>query len=242
MLIYNYKQRQKLKISIIMAQQSKNQKVEAAQSVVEAVSKTEQFFKDHGKKVTYVGIGAVVVALVVLSYIHFYVKPMQKEAADQTFVAEQLFRESNYEQALNGDGNALGFAQIISEYGSNAGDAVYFYAGVCELKLGNPDSAISYLKRYNGDDEIISARAICCMGDAYAMKEDYKSALSLYEKAANASDNAYAAGYLLKAGIIAEELGDNAKALQFYEKVKNDYPQTLEGYEIEKYITRIKVK
>lgn len=228
-----------------MAQQSKNQKVEATQAaknVVEAVSKTEQFFKDYGKVITYVACGLVVVAAVILLTIQFYVKPLKEEAVSQTYVAEQLFRANNYEQALNGDGNSLGFAQIISEYGNKAGEAVYLYAGICELQLGNADNAITYLKKYNGDDDILSARAICCLGDAYAMKEDYKSALAQYEKAANYDDTQYVAGYLLKAGLMAEELGDNAKALQLYERIKKDYPQTLEGFEIEKYINRISIK
>ena len=98
------------------------------------------------------------------------------------------------------------------------------------------------MKKYNGKDEILAARAICCLGDAYAMKEDYSSAMAQYEKAANYADNAYAAGYLLKAGMMAEELGNNAKALSLYERIKKEYPQTLEGYEIEKYINRIQVK
>ena len=36
-----------------------------------------------------------------------------------------------------------------------------------------------------------------------------------------------------------EELGDNAKAPTFYKKIKDQYPQSVEGYDIDKYITRI---
>mgnify|MGYP006380327293 FL=1 len=225
-----------------MAQQSKNQNIETSQNVGEAVSKAEKFFKEYGKKVSICTIAVVAVALVIVAVMQFYVKPLQAEAANQTYAAEQYFRSGIYDLALNGDGNALGFAKVVDEYGKKAGAAVYLYAGICELQLGNADNAISYLKKYNGKDEILAARAICCMGDAYAMKEDYSSAMAQYEKAANYADNAYAAGYLLKAGMMAEELGNNAKALSLYERIKKEYPQTLEGYEIEKYINRIQVK
>lgn len=225
-----------------MAQQSKNQNIETAQSVGEAVSKTEKFFKENGKKLTIASVAVLAVAVVIIAVSQFYVKPMKAEAASQTFTAEQYFRAADYQKALDGDGNVLGFAQIVDEYGKKAGAAVYLYAGICELQLGNADNAISYLKKYNGKDEILAARAICCLGDAYAMKEDYKGALAQYEKAANYSDNAYAAGYLLKAGLMAEELGDNAKALSLYKRIKEDYAQTLEGFEIDKYINRIQVK
>lgn len=225
-----------------MSQQSKNQNVETAANVGEAVSKTEQFFKDNGKTITIASAAVVVVAVIIIAISQFYIKPLKAEAVDQTFVAEQYFRANNYEQALNGDGNALGFAQIIDEYGNKAGEAVYLYAAVCELQLNNADNAIDYLKKYKGKDVILNSRALCCMGDAYAMKEDYKSALKYYESAALSSTTPYAAGYLLKAGIMAEELGDTAKALSLYETIKNEYPETLEGYEIDKYISRIKVK
>ena len=49
----------------------------------------------------------------------------------------------------------------------------------------------------------------------------------------------FAAGYLLKAGVTAEKLGENAKALAFYKKIKDQYPQSMEGYEIDKYIGRL---
>ncbi len=223
-----------------MAKNVKNQNVEAAQNIGEAVSKTEQFFKKYSKVIIYSGVGLVVVAAIILATIQFYIKPLQKEAIDQSYVAEQYFRGGNYFDALNGDGSAMGIAQIIDEYGKKAGQAMYFYAGVCELHIGNYDNAIWYLKKYNGKDEIMKARALACIGDAYAYKSDFTTAASYYDKAANEADNAYAAGYLLKAGIMYEELQNASKALKVYESIKEKYPQTLEGYEIDKYIQRLK--
>jgi tetratricopeptide (TPR) repeat protein len=155
--------------------------------------------------------------------------------------AEQNFRAGDFELALNGDGNALGFVQIIDEYGKKAGKAVYFYAGVCELQLGEWEQAIKYLESYKGKDTILAARATACIGDAYVGLEDYKKALGYFEKAAQA-DNMYAAGYLLKAGAVAEALGENDKALSFYKKIKDQYPQSVEAYDVDKYIGRIEVK
>ena len=68
---------------------------------------------------------------------------------------------------------------------------------------------------------------------------DNKEALEWYRKAAGKADNMFAATYLLKAGIVCEELGDNAQALSFYKEIKDKYPQSIEGYEIDKYIARI---
>ncbi|MGN1215783.1 MAG: tol-pal system YbgF family protein, partial [Candidatus Cryptobacteroides sp.] len=80
---------------------------------------------------------------------------------------------------------------------------------------------------------------VACMGDAYVGLEDLKAALGCFEKAASAADNIFAASYLLKAGVVCEELGDNDKALSYYKTIKDKYPTSLEGYDIDKYITRI---
>ena len=221
-----------------MAKEIKNENAEA---VVEAVSKTEKFFQENGKLLSIICAAFVVVCALVFCWFKFAYQPKVNEAQGQMAVAEQNFRNADYQLALNGDGNALGFVQIIDEYGKKAGKAVYFYAGVCELQLGEWEQAIKYLESYKGKDTILAARATACIGDAYVGLEDYKKALGYFEKAAQA-DNMYAAGYLLKAGAVAEALGENDKALSFYKKIKDQYPQSIEAYDVDKYIGRMEVK
>ena len=208
-------------------------------NVSEALSKTEKFFETYKNHIIYGSAAIIAIVAAVLLYHNFVTLPAQQEAMAQTFTAEQSFRNGDFEKALNGDGNALGFNQIISDYGTKSGEAVYFYAGICNLQLGNYDEAISNLKKYNGKDEILSARALACIGDAYAAMNNLESALSSYKSAAAASDNVLAANYLLKAGIICEEMGKPAEALKLYEEIKTKYSQSPEGYEINKYISRI---
>ncbi len=222
-----------------MAKEIKNENAEA---VVEAMSKTEQFFAKNAKTLSYICLGAVVLCAAVFCWYKFVSQPKAAEAQGQMALAEQNFRAGDYEVALNGDGNALGFVQIMDEYGKKAGKSVNFYAGVCELQLGNWESAIKYLQAYNGKDAILAARAKACIGDAYVGLEDYRKALGYFEEAANRIDNMFAAAYLLKAGEVAEKLGENAKALGFYELIKDQYPQSMEAYDIDKYIGRIEAR
>lgn len=221
---------------------STNNKIQEPEvNVEEALSKTEKFFETYKNHIVYGSIAIVAVVAAVLLFHHFVTVPAQQEAMAQTFTAEQYFRAGEFDKALNGDGNALGFNQIISEYGAKSGEAVYFYAGVCNLQLGNFAEAINNLKSYKSDDAIMNARALACIGDAYAAQNDFASALSNYKSAAAASDNILAANYLLKAGIICEEMGKPAEALAFYQQIKDKYPASPEGYEINKYISRIEM-
>ena len=222
-----------------MAKEIKN---ESAEAVVEAVSKTEKFFQDNGKLISIICAAFVVACALVFCWFKFAYQPKVNEAQGQMAYAEQNFRTGDFELALNGDGNSLGFVQIIDEYGKKAGRSVYFYAGVCELQNGNWEQAISYLEKYSSKDAILAARAAACIGDAYVGLENYSKALGYFEKAAAAADNMFAATYLLKAGVTAEKLGDNAKAVSFYKTIKEEYPQSMEGYDIDKYIGRIEAK
>ena len=226
-----------------MAKEIRNENAEA---VAEAVSKTEKFFNENGKLLAGICAGVVVFCAAVFCFVKFVHQPKVAEAQGQMAWAEENFRNAadstGYALALYGDGNVLGFEQIAKEYGTKAGKAVNFYAGVCEFNLKNYESAIKYLKAYNGKDEILAARALACIGDCYVNLEDYKTALTWFEKAVAAGDNLFAGEYLLDAGLVAEKLGENEKALSYYKRVKEEYPACPQAYDIDKYISRIEAK
>ena len=209
------------------------------QNVAEAVSKTEVFFKENGKIIYGCVIGVLVIALCVLAYNRFILQPKKQQATDQMAQAERWFEAGEYELSLIGDDNYPGFEEILDTYGSKAGEAVYLYTGVAKLYVGEYEDAIKYLKKYNGEDPILLARAQACIGDAYVELNNCKTAVSWYEKAAKTTDNALAAQYLLKAGIAAEAAEEPEKALSFYQTIKDQWANAPEAMEIDKYITRI---
>ena len=226
-----------------MAKEKVNEKEALRQeNLQETVSKTDQFYNEHKKAIWTVICAIVVLALLIFAYVKLIYQPKCAEAVQQAFPAEQSFEAGEYELALNGDGNVLGLADVISEYGAKAGAAVYLEAGVCALQLGQFEEALGYLKKYNGKEPILAARALACQGDAYAGLEKYEEAVAAYNTAAQKADNAFAAAYLLKAGILYEQLGKEDKALSCFKTIKDKYPQSMEGYDIDKYITRAEAK
>ena len=224
-----------------MAKITKTEEEVRQQNVAEAVSKTEQFFKENGKLIYGCVIGVLVIALAILAYNRFILQPKKVQATDQMARAEQWFLSGEYELSLTGDDNDLGFEDIIKQYGSKAGEAVYMYAGIAKLQTGAPEEAIQYLKKYDGEDPILLGKAQACIGDAYADLENYSEAISWYQKAAKTSDNALAAAFLLKAGIAAEANGNDTQALSFYKEIKDKWGNAPEAMEIDKYISRIEI-
>jgi tetratricopeptide (TPR) repeat protein len=218
---------------------NRGQQKDVEEKVETALSSTEQFLVKYKN---YLISGVVAVLLVTAMYFGYkqlYLQPLQEEAQGQMYVAEQYFRMDSLSLALHGDGNHLGFLQIIEEYGDKAGDVVYFYAGLCQYHLGDYMGAIENLKNFEVGDEILTARALGCIGDAYVALEDYTTAVDYFLKAANYRDNAYSARYLLRAGLVYETLNKPDEAIEIYQRIKNHYGQTDEGREVDKYIGRI---
>ena len=223
-----------------MAQKNlKDKEAQRQENIDQTVSAAEQFYNEN-KKTIWIAVAAVlVIGLGILAYNKFIYQPKCIEAMQQTYPAEMNFQNGEYALALSGDGNNLGFEDIIAEYGTKSGKAVYLYAGICELQLGNYDEALAYLKKYKGKEPILAARAKACEGDAYVALGDYAAAVRSYKAAVAKGDNVFAAAYLLKEASAHEALGQNAEALACYNAVKTDYPQSIEAYDIDKFIARV---
>lgn len=209
------------------------------EAVVNAVSKTEKFLEENKKLIWGIIIAIVVVAGVSYACFKWAYLPAKQEAMSQMYKAEASFRNAEYDLALNGDGNVLGFDQIINEYGTKAGKSVYLYAATCAMQLGDADAALAYISKYSTKDEILGGRAEALKGDAFCAKGEYAKAASAFMSAAKKSNNVFSAGYLLKAGLAYEALQKNADANKCYETIKEQYPQSMEAYDIDKYIARI---
>lgn len=217
----------------------KDQEKLQQEKVAESISKVDAFYNENKKtfKACFCCIAVLVLGIIV--YQHFVRAPKIAEALAQSYQAQAAFEKGEFELALKGDGNTLGFEQVIEDYGSAAGESVYLYAGLCELQLGNYENAISLIDKYDGTDTILAARALAAKADAYAALENYDKAIALYNDAAKKADSAYSAEYLLKAAIVCEETGKSEKALEIYKQIKDQYPMTREGQTIDKYISKI---
>jgi len=214
-------------------------KLHQESTVQGALSKSEEFFSHYKNHFIYGIMGIIILLGIGFAWLKFIREPKMEEAMGQMFLPEQAFRQDQFEVALYGDGNVLGFTQILDEYGTLAGKAIYFYIGVCHLQLGEDQAAIDALRKYSTKEFIFQARAYGCMGDAYANLGNLNMAEEYYRKAANYHDNVMAAFYMKKAAIVCEERGDFDRALQLYQDIKDKYPQTFEAYEADKYISRL---
>src|SRR3954470_2081071 len=169
----------------------KNDVLENPDALAHKLEDAEFWLEKHSKLV--IGIGAAVL-LVVAGYFGFnYYKTTQNEQAQkEMFQAVYYFEADSLKLALNGDGNNLGFVDIVKEYGiTEAGNLANFYAGAAYLKQGKYESAILYLEDFKSSDLLVQARAYSLIGDAYMEQKKYEEAVKYYNKAAEYKPNKY---------------------------------------------------
>lgn len=212
----------------------------------EKASKTEEWAIKNQKYIFgIVGIAAVIV-LGYLGYNKFIADPKASEAMNEMYTAQKYFdqavngteKDSLYTLALNGGEGKFGMLDIVNEYsGTPAANLARYYAGMSYLNLKDYTNAIDYLEDFKSEDIILSAIAKGGIGDAFAQLNQPKNALEYYEKAIAVSDNEFTAPmYLFKAGSIAMQIGDNAKALKYFKRIKSEFSASTEATNIDVFI------
>lgn len=210
-------------------------------AVEEALSKTERYIEDNGKKLGIIGACIIVIVGAYYGYQNLYKAPLEKEAAAEMFVAERQFESDSIQVALNGNAQFYGFLDIADMYSSTkAGMLANYYAGLCYMKMGDYTSAIGSLDEFSTDDEYLATVRLGLLGDAFSQLKQPEEAYDYYKKAVNSTDNGFLAPvYMMKAAGVAEELGKYEAALDMYTSVKEDYPKAQESRDAEKYISRV---
>ena len=222
----------------------KTQDVGNLQELESALTKTEQFIEDNRKIISYVVGGIILVVAVYLGFNRFYLLPKEKEANSQMFMAENYFEKDSFNLALNGDGNYLGFLDIIDDYGiTKAANRANYYAGISYLHLGQYEEALNYLNDFNTDDLLLGPVTEGAKGDAYLEMGDNESALKHYKKAYTLTDNELTVPvYMMKAATLLESMDELKEAMNLYQEIKTRYPKSAEGTNADRYIARVKIK
>lgn len=211
-------------------------------SIPQQEPRSENFFEKNQKVIAGI-VGAVaILAIGYLAYSNLYQKPRELEASNAIYIAEMQFERDSFENALlsPGAGN-MGLLDIIDEYsGTKTANLANYYAGISYLKLGKYDAAISYLKTFKANGKLTPITKNGAIGDAYSELEEYNKAIEFYKKAGKAGDNDYLTPYYLKKlGMLYEKEGEYKDALTAYKKIKENYPESPDGFNIEKYIDNV---
>lgn len=201
----------------------------------------EAFYQKNANTINIAGLVIVLLIAGFFGYKYLYKAPREKKAQAMVFKAQQYFAVDSFKLALNGDGNNYGFLQVINRYGgTKVGELSKYCAGVCYVKLGEFQQGVNYLKGFNAGDKVVQAMDYGILGDAYMELGNTNEGINYYKKAAGYNDNGVISPfYLLRAGLALEKAGRNDEAVAVLKQIKDKYPLSNEGRNIDKFLARL---
>ena len=225
-----------------MARRKKQQvKDETLVDIVEAKETAQDYFEKN--KVLVLGVvGALVLIIGGYLFYDLLVKtPNENAAKEAMYRAEEQFARDSFALALENPGAGFdGFLDIIDNYpGTSAANLSKYYSGISYLNLGRFDAAIEFLNDFSPAGNVTPIMKFGALGDAYSESGDFEKALSSYKKAADSDNDFLTPYYLKKYGLLAERQGDTATAQESFNKIKDEYPNSAEAQDIEKYIAKV---
>jgi tetratricopeptide (TPR) repeat protein len=234
-----------------LAENMESTTAEVFNTLDETASKSEQWIEKNSKPLFFTLVGIVVVFLAFLGYTKYISEPNELEASNELAFPRKYFDEaatagSGVDSLLTlglegADGN-YGFLDIASSYsGTDAGNLANYYAGVSYLQMKQYDKAIEFLSKFKSDDEMLAPVSLGAIGDAFSDIDQQEDALEFYEKAANKKSNEFTTPlFLYKAGQTAMLLKKYSKAEELFTRIKDKYPTSDQGRDVEKFINAAK--
>lgn len=211
---------------------------EQLQEFNETLTGAGKWIEEHSNALSW-AIAIIVLAVMAVMFIKTRViEPKQAEASEFNAEAVTYFMAGQYNLALKGDStrDVMGFQEIADTYHNQQGELASLYAGICFYELGQYEDAADYLKRFSADDINIDPAAHQLLGDAYVELQEYDLAIKAFEAAAKSGNEAIAPMSLKKAGIVYLHESENDKALKAFKTIKENYPNSPEAADIDKYI------
>lgn len=210
---------------------------------MDVLVKARGFWEKFSKPIM---IGSLIVIAVIggyLGYKYLVQIPNETKAQEEIFKAELNFRKDSISLALNGNATTPGFLKVIKKYGgTKTGNLAKLYAGESYLLLGDHKNAVQYLEDFSAHGaKQVEAKVEGMLGDAYSEMKQNDKAIEHYKKAGEIfpEDANMASEYLFRAGLLLEMGGKNKEAIEVFKMLKEKFPRTEKGFNVDKYLARL---
>jgi len=230
---------------------SYKQEVETTEEVNEALVKAKDFWAKFSKPIIYVGSALILGIGGWIAYKNYVKTPNEEKSADLIFPAEQLFdkmtqqgfNKDSINLVLNGGANiSIGVLKIANNYtGTAAGNRAQYMAGACYLYNKDYNNAVKYLKKFSTNATQVQTAAYMLLGDAYSELKKNDDAFDNYKKAigVNSKDEFMTPEALYKAALFADATGKSSEAIDFFKRIKEDYPKNNHAIDADKYLAKL---
>jgi len=201
------------------------------------------FYEEYRRVAQGLGVALLVLVLAIPGYIYYH--QQQEQAANQELGRIlPVYEQQSYQLALDGTGDRPGLLTIADEYSNtDAGNLATFYVANALYRLEEYDRALTYFERFEKSQDFIGASAYGAQAAIHENKGNFERAAQLYEQAATQYTNKLTApGFLLSAGQAYEEAGQYEAAMNVYQRIQEEYPDSEQASNVERYMARVKVR
>ncbi|MCQ2310960.1 MAG: tetratricopeptide repeat protein [Paludibacteraceae bacterium] len=222
-----------------MAKENFKKEDEQLENVGEALNTAGLWIEAHQNLLFGIVIAIAAVILGCIALNNYVIKPHALEASNENAKAVEYFMQGQWETALNGDdAECIGFLAVADEYAMyQQGELANLYAGICYYQLGQYEESAACLKKFSADDVMINPASYQLLGDAYVQMGELEKALKAYDASIKSNNDLLSPMSLKKAGLVYLELDKKANAKKCFEQIRDNYPQSQEAQDIEKYIS-----
>jgi len=185
--------------------------------------------------------GIILLGILYLAFFNGASPEAEDEAGNNIFHAVKYFEKDSLNLALNGDGSNPGFLELSGEYsGTKVGNLCNYYMGIIYLRQGNSSEAYNSFDAFDKGDNLLSAIAYSAMASIKEDQADLEGAASYYEKASGIKKNNQTTPFFLQHAARCYQQSDNKDAaLRLYRQIRDDYPNSTEASQVDKYIARL---
>lgn len=228
-----------------MASTSRN-KVSVTESTATTASSAQTYEANRQQNIKklLIVLGAIIAIIAgYFGYKELIQKPNIEKADAALFRSERWFEIDSFNLVINGDGQNDGALVVAQKYGSTpAGNRAQYLLGMSYLKTGDFENAVTHLSKFDGKGTPLEYLAYGNLGDAYMELGNVDKGIESYKKASNQKDEMFITPlYLYRAGLASKIAGKNDEAIKFFQRIKAEFPTSLQAREIDKALASLGV-
>lgn len=198
-----------------------------------------KFNSNKNVKIYTYAVGGVLLLVVgYFGYRQFIVKPANEKSKDAYWVGLNYAAQDSTDLAIDE------LQGVVKKYdGKVGGENAQFVLARQYMSKGEYKKALTELEGVNVHDTYVASMAVGLQGDCHSEMKDYEKAGTLYLEAADINANDFTTPmYLYKAALCAEKVKDFEKAVEFYTRIRDEYPGYASQKAIDKYLARVSNK
>lgn len=196
---------------------------------------------ENNRTIVYGAFTVIVIVLAMIFGFSYIQSSRNADALEQMTEAVIRYESGDYVTAIDGDVFFTGLIEIAENYGNTkAGNLARFYTADALFRTGDLERSLFFFRAFNKEGNSIGASAYAGEAAIHETNGDFNEAGDLYLRAATIFESDVTApGYLVKAARSYEAASDLPAARQVFEQLREDYPISREGQNVEFYLARI---